>query len=154
MPLKWFLPIKKKPVSVVGLVDTCVQLLTYPHHLGVKVSNPIHLDGFIGKPRSARQRPVIFHYHGTFHTLTLEFRHHPEHQAQHLIRWVEGFVPKKFQLSYQVHLSVYVLEKLINLWNVYKKRNRLAFIETKIDQPDVHDGLHLRKHKLCFLECK
>jgi hypothetical protein len=98
---KWLFPIEKVAIGMVGLVDFGYQLFANPHHFGIKVPNPVHLDGFVGKGGLATHL-VVAQDNGALHPFALMLWHHTKDQPEHFIGWKKGFVPEKFEFPYQV----------------------------------------------------
>lgn len=104
---------------MVGFVDFGNQLFANPHHFGIKVPNPVHLDGFIGE-RGLATHLVVTQDNGALHPFTLMLWHHAKDQPEHFIGRKKGLVPEKFEFTYQVHFPIYMFENLIDLGDLNK----------------------------------
>ena len=47
VPFKWFCPIEQETIGLENAVFLCPQVFSNGHHLGVEVTNPLHLVIFI-----------------------------------------------------------------------------------------------------------
>ena len=117
---------------MVGLVDFGYQLFTNPHHFGIKVPNPVHLDGFVGK-RGLATHLVVAQDNGALHSFGLMLWHHAKDQAEHFFGWKKGLVPEKFKFPNQVHFAIYMFENLIDLGDLNKKSDWLVLVKSKIN---------------------
>jgi hypothetical protein len=131
-----FFSVKKESVGVVGLVDLCKQLLAYPHHLGIEITNPVHLDGLVGK-RGLATHLVVADDDGAFHSFALMLWHHAKNQTEHFIGWKKGLVPEEFKFPDQVHFAIDMLENLVDLRELNKKPNWLSLVKGEVNQPRI-----------------
>src|SRR5690606_18263912 len=136
---------------MVRLINLRQKLFTYPHHLRIEIPNPVHLDRLV-RERRLTTHLIIADDHGAFHTFALMLRHHAKDQPKHLVGRGEGLVPKELQLSDQVHLTIHVLEDLVDLRDLDEKAHRLSLMKSKVNQALVDDRAHLTKHHLSFLQ--
>ena len=77
MTLKRFRWIKQEPIGVMRLEDIRKKLLADPHHFGIKIPDPVHLNGFILEITFSAHL-IILHDHGTFDTFSLMLRYYSE----------------------------------------------------------------------------
>ena len=118
---------------MVGFVYFGYQLFANPHHFWIKISNPVHLDGFVGK-RSFATHLVVAQDNGALHPFALMLWHHAKDQPEHFIGLKKGLVPEKFKFPDQVHFAIDMLENLIDFGDLNKKSNRLTFEKGEVNQ--------------------
>ena len=133
MSFKRLFPIKKVAIGMVGFVDFGYQLFANPHHFRIKISNPVHLDGFVGKRRLATHL-VVAQDNGPLHSFALMLWHHAKDQPEHFIGRKKGLVPEKFKFPNKIHFTIYMFENLIDLGDLNKKSDWLSFEKGKVNQ--------------------
>src|SRR5690606_23017283 len=89
-------------------------------------------------------------YHCPVYALSLVIGYDAKQYAKCLPVRSPETMPQKLKLSEKIQFTIHMFEDLVDLGERQEKSDRFAFVKSEVEQPAVHNRLHLFYDEFCL----